>query len=211
MKKPSSLVLLVAIIFAAAGRSAAEFTNSFDDIARGSNVTLTWGGVQPQQYPLCIAAQLIEREKGGDGFSANAYRVNITTGASGTAHVWTGAPYPLPWVADGLYQLELRPMGWTGGDAPVLGRSPFFTILSSDSDGGVVGPAPSASAQATPAESRGGDDASHINKPVAIGLGVAIGVPSIAALVVVGWCFRRRQRRAVLEKTRLKRADFVIT
>jgi hypothetical protein len=46
---------------------------------------------------------------------------------------------------------------------------------------------------------------------VAIGLGVAIGVPSIAALIVVGWCFRKRQRKAALEKSRLKRSEFVIT
>jgi hypothetical protein len=46
---------------------------------------------------------------------------------------------------------------------------------------------------------------------VAIGLGVAIGVPSLVAGVVVGWCVRKRQRRAAMEKRRLKRSEFVIS
>ncbi len=53
--------------------------------------------------------------------------------------------------------------------------------------------------------------ASGISKPVAIGVGVAIGVPSVAATVVVMWCLRKRQRRAALERQRLKRHEFVIS
>jgi hypothetical protein len=79
MKLNSWVPAATVIIFVAAGRrSAAEFTNSFDDITRGSSVRLTWDGVQPQQYPLCIAAQVIDKD-GEDGFSADAYRVNITS------------------------------------------------------------------------------------------------------------------------------------
>ncbi|KAK4236434.1 hypothetical protein C8A03DRAFT_16932 [Achaetomium macrosporum] len=199
--------LVPALAMFAARRSAAEFTNAFDDITRGSSLTLTWNGGQPQQYPLCITAQVIDKR--GDGFSANAYRVNITTGASGTSYVWTGAPYPLRWVAGGLYQLELRPMSWTGEDAPLLARSPFFAISDPETGSG-AGPDTSASTQPTTADSQSGD-ASGISTSVAIGLGVAIGVPSMAALVVVSWCFRKRQHRAFMEKARLKRADFVIT
>jgi hypothetical protein len=51
-------------------------------------------------------------------------------GASGTSYLWTGAPYPLRWVPNGLYELELRPMSWTGDDVPLLAKSPFFTIDS---------------------------------------------------------------------------------
>jgi hypothetical protein len=50
-----------------------------------------------------------------------------------------------------------------------------------------------------------------LSKPVAIGLGVAIGVPSVIATVVVAWCVRKRQRRAALEKRRLERSEFVIS
>lgn len=49
-----------------------------------------------------------------------------------------------------------------------------------------------------------------VSKPVAIGVGVAIGVPSLVGLVVVGWFFRRRYKRARAEKRRLKRSEFVI-
>lgn len=71
--------LVLAAAAAAAGPSgAAEFTNSFDAIASGSSVLLTWEGVAPQHLPLCITAQLIERS-GEDGYRANAYRANITS------------------------------------------------------------------------------------------------------------------------------------
>lgn len=68
--------LLVALVLYAA-QSLAGFTNSFDGIASGSTVLLAWDGAQAQQYPLYITAQVID--KGGDGFSANAYQVNITS------------------------------------------------------------------------------------------------------------------------------------
>ena len=49
-----------------------------------------------------------------------------------------------------------------------------------------------------------------MSKSLAIGLGVAIGIPSIVGLAVVTWCFRKRQRRVAMEKKRLKRVEFVI-
>jgi hypothetical protein len=67
--------LLAALVLLAA-QSTADFTNAFDGIKSGLGLALTWDAVQPQYYPLCITAQVID--KNGDGFSANAYRVNIT-------------------------------------------------------------------------------------------------------------------------------------
>lgn len=52
---------------------------------------------------------------------------------------------------------------------------------------------------------------SGVNRPLAIGLGVAIGIPSVVALGILSWCYRRKQRRAALEKRRRRRLDFVIT
>jgi hypothetical protein len=49
-----------------------------------------------------------------------------------------------------------------------------------------------------------------MSKSMAIGVGVAIGIPSIVALAVVGRCLRKRQRRVAMEKRRLKRHEFVI-
>ena len=68
--------LLAVVVFLVA-RSIAGFTNAFDGITSGSSVALTWDAVEPQHYPLRITAQVID--KNGDGFSANAYRVNITS------------------------------------------------------------------------------------------------------------------------------------
>lgn len=198
---------VLALLAVAAGHSeAAElaepaFTNSFDDITSGASVSLTWDGIAPQHYPLCVTAQVIER--GGDGYKANSYRVNITStfasilgffedggpsrwsmdgwmvtglrevlvdlftycqagkypdrcggvllgsvltmrlaGASDSSYEWTGVPYPLRWIKSGLYQLELRPMSWPGGDPPLLAKSPVFGISEPV---GVAGPASSAS------------------------------------------------------------------
>lgn len=49
-----------------------------------------------------------------------------------------------------------------------------------------------------------------VNKPLAIGLGVSFGIPALVTLALLGWCFRRRQRRAMLEKRRLMRSEFII-
>jgi hypothetical protein len=69
--------LLATTAVAANQAMAADFTNSFESITSGSTITLSWDGVQEEHYPLYITAQVID--KGGDGFSANAYRVNITS------------------------------------------------------------------------------------------------------------------------------------
>jgi hypothetical protein len=69
--------LLATTAVAANQAMAPDFTNSFDSITSGSTITLSWDGVQEEHYPLYITAQVID--KGGDGFSANAYRVNITS------------------------------------------------------------------------------------------------------------------------------------
>lgn len=194
--------LLAALLFLAA-RSRADFTNAFDDITSGSNVVLSWDAVQSQYYPLCITAQVID--KNGDGVSANAYRVNVTTGASGTSYTWAGAPYPLRRIAGGLYQLELRPMSWSGSEVPLLAKSPFFSISDPKNAAQSAGSA----GQTAPADSESSGPA--ISKPVAIGLGVAIGLPSVVGMLVVGWCLRKRQRKAAMEKRRLKRSEFVIS
>jgi len=72
--------ILLATLFIAVDQSMAGFTNSFNGITSGSTLPLTWDGVQAQHYPLVITAQVID--KSGDGFSANAYRVNITSMSS---------------------------------------------------------------------------------------------------------------------------------
>ncbi|KAK0728560.1 hypothetical protein B0T26DRAFT_673071 [Lasiosphaeria miniovina] len=195
------LASLWAVLFLVFGWAEADFTNSFDGVAAGSTLSLAWSGVDAQSYPLSITVQLID--KSADGTKANAYRANITTSISSDSFSWTGIPYPVRWIETGLYQLELRPSTPTsGGDTPLLAKSPFFKVQNQ-----AVEPATSSSPSPSPVPS---SDASGVNKPLAIGLGVAIGLPSVVALVVVSWCFRKRQRRAALEKRRLMRRDFII-
>ena len=161
-------------------------------------------------------------------------RRDCAAGASGTSYLWTGAPYPLRWLSGGLYQLELRPMSAGGGEAPLLAKSPFFSISdqakvsgsTTGSSGAPVGwfqhlslaasqhrprlTRPLRLQKSTTVVDSPSGGASGISKPVAIGVGVAIGVPSVAGTVVVMWCLRKR-KRAALEKRRLKRREFVIS
>ncbi|KAK3325449.1 hypothetical protein B0H66DRAFT_599609 [Apodospora peruviana] len=183
--------------------SAAEFTSSFDYAIGGSDMRLTWDAVAPHYYPLYITAQLID--KSADGTKATGYKANITVSATGNTFLWTGIPYPLRWIQSGLYQLELHPSTLMDHGSAVLARSPFFRIQELPSQGDSSPPP-----RPTLIDYQGETNTSGVNKPLAIGLGVAIGIPSVVALAVVGWCFRRRYQRASLAKQRLKRSQFVI-
>ncbi|KAK0668992.1 hypothetical protein QBC41DRAFT_113208 [Cercophora samala] len=202
-------ILLLSLIARVRAALPAEFTNSFDGFGNGNSAGLTWEGVKPEYFPLSITAQVIDKgEEGeGSGSKVTVYKVNITAAATGSSYVWSNMPYPLRWIKSGLYQLELKPSAWTDGEAPVLARSPFFSV------GDYVPPPPSPSESSSPQPTKGDKDSSGgggVSKPVAIGVGVAIGVPSLVALVAVGWFFRRKHQRAQAEKRRLKRSEFVI-
>lgn len=204
-----SMVLLV--VFASTASASAEFLNAFEGVTSGSSLDLRWGklegaaAAQKDLGPLFLTAQVIDR--GEDGTKVNAYQMNITTGATGTSFTWTGVPYPLRWIKNGLYQLELKPSAWTEGDAPVLAKSPFFTI--GEPAPAAASPDPSSPPKLADAPNNKASSGG-VSKPLAIGLGVTIGVLSMAALIVGGWYFRRRQQRRAVEKRRLKRSEFVI-
>ncbi|KAK5661377.1 hypothetical protein OQA88_11276 [Cercophora sp. LCS_1] len=192
------------VLVALLGQATAGFTNGFGEVTAGSTLGLKWTGVEEKYYPLCVTAQLIE--KGGDGVKATAYKANVTVDVKGNSFSWTGVPYPLRHATEGMYQLELRPVSWDGGSAPVLAKSPFFKIGEAIRN---------TQTGATPTPTLvdyggGGGSGSGVNRSLAIGLGVAIGVPSVIALALVSWCFRKRQRRATMEKRRRTRRDFVI-
>ncbi|KAK3945922.1 hypothetical protein QBC46DRAFT_349205 [Diplogelasinospora grovesii] len=180
----------------------------FDNITNNQHLTLTWDPAQPEYYPLTITLQLLDR--GADGHSANGYMVNITSSVSGNEYDWSGVPYPLHFSSSGLYQLEIRPSSWTSGggdDVPVVAKSPFFTIQEPNTTTSLVPTSqPTLINSSTPTTSR--------NRPLAVGLGVAIGLPSLAALVIVSWCFRRKRKRAAAEERKRRmmmvRSEFII-
>ncbi|KAK3684876.1 hypothetical protein B0T22DRAFT_201206 [Podospora appendiculata] len=183
----------------------ADFTNSFNALTAGSTAVLTWDAVPSGFGPLYITAQLIDRS--ADGTKVNGYKANITTSVTGNSFSWTTLPYPLRWIQSGMYQLELRPSTWAEGEQPVLAKSSFFKI---DEAVAVTDP-PSSSPSSSPTSvTTPENNASGIRKQLAIGLGVALGIPSLVALGFVSWCLRRRHRRAALVKRRLKRSEFII-
>ncbi|KAK0643119.1 hypothetical protein B0T16DRAFT_429868 [Cercophora newfieldiana] len=199
-----SLQVLLMVLAVMTSGAAAAFTNGFEGVKAGSELRLVWEAVEERYYPLCVTAQMIQ--KGSDGVSATVYKANVTSAVNGTSYVWKGVPFPLNHVADGMYQLEIHPAAMTGSHPQLLAKSPFFEVGKMES-----GNTDSKSDKpSTPGNNQSGNAASNVNKPLAIGLGVAIGVPSVVALVLVGWCFRRRRRRTVMEKRRRTRRDFVI-
>ncbi|KAK4449107.1 hypothetical protein QBC34DRAFT_463743 [Podospora aff. communis PSN243] len=191
------------VLAAFVGTASAGFTNAFEGVKAGQALELSWEKVEERYLPVCITAQLIH--KGKDGTSATVYKANVTSGLTGTSFTWQGVPFPLNHVPEGMYQLEIHPAGMTGSGGPLLAKSPFFEIGNMS-----VGAGDEKKDKPPSSGDNKGGGSSSVNKPLAIGLGVAIGVPSVIALVVVGWCFRRRRRMALLEKRRRTRRDFVI-
>jgi len=177
------------------------FTNGFDGVEAGETLELRWEGVEEKLYPLCVTAQVMQ--KGGDG-SVTVFKANLTGDIKGNSFAWKGVPFPLTFIPDGMYQLEIHPAdGAPGGSGwPLLVKSPFFSITKASE------PAKPSSSSSPDQKNGGGSNAS---KSLAIGLGVAIGVPSVVALALVSWCFKRKRRRALLERRRRTRRDFVIS
>ncbi|KAK4168876.1 hypothetical protein QBC43DRAFT_82260 [Cladorrhinum sp. PSN259] len=199
----------------------ADFTNSFDGITAGSDVTLTWPASSSsitqdtKTALLCVTAQVIDRGEDEGSNKANVYKANVTTTATGNEYTWSGVPYPLRRIKNGLYQVEVRDCSSGAGtqqQAPgtVLVKSAFFSV---EEKAAVVSSPPDTSTTTSPGgeEKKKSSGPPAINKTaLGIGLGVAIGVPSIAGLAVVGWCFRKRQRRAAEERRWQRRREFVI-
>ena len=77
MTNLKSLIVAAAAISLPA--AAADFTNSFEGVTAGSDLSLAWATAAAAQndHPLCITAQVIDR--GEDGAKANAYKVNVTS------------------------------------------------------------------------------------------------------------------------------------
>lgn len=189
--------------FPGARAATTGFTNGFDGVKAGETLELRWEGVEEKWHPLCVTAQVMQR--GVDG-SVTVFKANLTDDIKGNSFVWKGVPFPLTFVPDGMYQLEIHPSTageTTGGSGwPLLAKSPFFSITKASD------PAKPSSSSSPDKKNGGG---SNVKKSLAIGLGVAIGVPSVVALALVSWCFRRRRRRALLERRRRTRRDFVIS
>ncbi len=70
-------VMFWALVVGPAVVAAAQFTTKFDDVTAGSALTVSWKDVPDEYYPLCITAQLIERQ--AEGTRVNAYKANVTS------------------------------------------------------------------------------------------------------------------------------------
>lgn len=58
--------------------SAAEFTNSFDDVVGGSALTVSWDGIPKEAYPLALTGQVIEITGDRNGQNVNQFRANVS-------------------------------------------------------------------------------------------------------------------------------------
>lgn len=58
--------------------SAADFTNSFDDVVGGAALTVSWDGIPKEAYPLALTGQVIETTGDRNGANVNQFRANVT-------------------------------------------------------------------------------------------------------------------------------------
>lgn len=203
--------------------SESAFMTSFANVGQGRTLDLVWSHIDPKYEPLSITARLINRTSENHG---NGFAVTLNSRVSNTSsYAWRSVPYPLPYMASGVYEVEIRPSFWnlSSSDAsllsvPVLARSTFFSILGQDGSGLLNSTdSDSDSTNTTTPDHRPGQLVTgdeHIptgpNK-VALALGLSIGVAGALVLTAVLIVLRRRHLAdaAESEKRHRRRTAYV--
>ncbi|OAA68233.1 hypothetical protein SPI_00428 [Niveomyces insectorum RCEF 264] len=191
------------------GLVPATFSTAFTDVVEGQMLATSWSYIDPKYEPLSITARAVNRTSKNH---ANSFSVKLTTRLQNTSSwAWPTVPYPLPYLANGLYELEIRPAVWNLTaepgtlNVPVLARSPYFTIQSAaaSANGTAVD---SSSSSSSGAAATGNDDKpgqlvpSNDTRPtgpnrVALAVGLSIGLAAALGATVVLICLRIRNRR----------------
>ncbi|OIW28916.1 hypothetical protein CONLIGDRAFT_681851 [Coniochaeta ligniaria NRRL 30616] len=196
--------LLLGLLFSIP-HCAADFTGvSFDHITESGSLNLTWDntGLDADSFPLAITISLINQT----GSGVFGVKTNLSSSVNTTSYLWQGLPYPAPYLPTAQYQVEIIFSRANASNVQsVVARSPFFLIHQAPQ------PVDSSASDTSEEPASEGLRQGGLTKNTSIAIGVVVGVFSIMALGIVGWCFRRRQRRAREEARRRKRMEFVIS
>ncbi|KLU86740.1 hypothetical protein, variant [Magnaporthiopsis poae ATCC 64411] len=131
---PTTLLVVVLLFLLAAPSYAADFIRTFTGITKGADLALQWDGIDARYMPLTIHVVVVNRTD--EENRANVFKRNLAVGVNGTSWVWRDMPSPLPYMATGLYQVEIRPEAQanaTTGNAPTFPKSPYFSLLDAKS------------------------------------------------------------------------------
>ncbi|KAL8392056.1 hypothetical protein RB595_002311 [Gaeumannomyces hyphopodioides] len=204
---PAPLLAAVFLLLLAAPGHAAEFTRTFSGLTKAADLALGWDGVDARYMPLTIHAVVVNRT--GNENRANVFRRNLAVGINGTSWVWKNMPSPLPYLATGQYQVEIRTEtqanATAGSVPPVLPKSPYFSILEvkstqpTGSPGGATSPSPASDGGGRPS-----------SKTISLAAGIVV---TLVILLLAGTgclCWRRRYMRAKSAKKRENKFDVVI-
>ncbi|KAL8363088.1 hypothetical protein RB601_009060 [Gaeumannomyces tritici] len=205
---PIPLLATVFFLQLTAPGHAAEFTQTFSGLTKDADLALEWGGIDVRYTPLTIHAVVVNRT--GDENRANVFRRDLAVGIQGTAWVWKSMPSPLPYLATGQYQVEIRTearANTTAGSAPpLLPKSPYFSIMKVKSLQPTGNPG---AALPSPASDSGGSGRPS-NKTISLAVGIVV---TLVVLLLAGascLCWRRRYLRAKRTKKRENKFDVVI-
>ncbi|KAH8905632.1 hypothetical protein BR93DRAFT_929902 [Coniochaeta sp. PMI_546] len=200
----ATTILLLGLLSSVPHCTADFIGVSFDRIIENGSLNLTWDntGLGADSFPLVVAISLINQTESG----AFGVKTNLSSSVNTTSYLWQGLPYPAPYLPTAQYQVEIRSAQVnTSNIHSVVARSPFFLIHQA------LQPTVSSPADTNDGSASETPRPGSLSRNASIGIGVVASVFSIMALGIVGWCFRRRQRRAREETRRRKRMEFVIS
>ncbi|KAI1808118.1 hypothetical protein F4811DRAFT_549209 [Daldinia bambusicola] len=184
-----------------------NFQTEFKGVTRGSDLLLRWEADATASYPLVVYSRLINQTS---EFGANSLEINITTGLNTTSFLWKNVPYPLPYLATALYEVEVRPQNQAGQKSAIASSSYFAVSPDSDEDKNADGPTnPSNGTTILPSRptiqpvAKGGVDN---NTAIAAGL----VVPVFVILAIFGFVWLQRRQKKIIEEKRKQREELYI-
>ncbi|KAI1762010.1 hypothetical protein GGR53DRAFT_442830 [Hypoxylon sp. FL1150] len=198
--RASSILLALSRL---AVRVAADFQNNFENITRGSDVLLQWDQINATDYPLVIQSRLFNQTS---QYGANSLEVNITSELDTSSYLWTGVPYPLPYLETAKYEVEI----WGSRSSAPMFASTYFTIAELGTNNNENNLAQSSNGTTPPPSKPTNQPSSThgVNSNAAIAAGLV--VPVVVILAVFGFVWTQRRQKRLIEERRKQREQLCI-
>ncbi|KAI0420678.1 hypothetical protein F5X98DRAFT_14493 [Xylaria grammica] len=191
------------------GLAGASFHNSFDGIARHTDLLLEWDHVNETDYPLVIHARVFNVTS---DHKVNAFETDISTGLSNDSFLWRDLPSPLPFLPTATYELQVLRQ-YQGDDVsdPVVAFSPPFSISPGDEDKGNNSDWQT-SMNGTTSDPAGSANSSYSDShpDSSAAIAASLVVPLIVGISLFVFLCMERRRKRVLEERRKERDALVI-
>ncbi|GAW13019.1 hypothetical protein ANO14919_023950 [Xylariales sp. No.14919] len=208
------------------GLARASFHNSFDGIARQTDLLLEWDHVNETDYPLVIHARVFNVTS---DHKVNAFETDISSelsasekglrvidnsiaGLSNDSFLWRDLPSPLPFLPTATYELQVLRQ-YQGDDVSdlVIAFSPPFSISPGDEDKG-DNSGWQTSMNGTTSDPAGSANSSYSDShpDSSAAIAASLVVPLIVGISLFVFLCMERRRKRVLEERRKERDALVI-